>query len=69
MLEDEILIQPQGPEGYGLLDYNHIRQFYQLQMQNRETEHKTLIDALQEEKKMLVAQFSDLDKASGGAPA
>ena len=31
LLEDEILIHPEGQEGYGMLDYNHIRQFYLLQ--------------------------------------
>lgn len=36
-------------------------------MQNRETEHKTLIDTLQEEKKMLSAKFQDLDNQGSTA--
>ena len=28
LLEDEILIMPEGQDGYGMFDYNHLRQFF-----------------------------------------
>ena len=30
LLEDEILIMPEGTEGYGMFDVNHLRQFWSL---------------------------------------
>lgn len=28
LLEEEIMLTPEGTEGYGMFDYNHLRQFY-----------------------------------------
>lgn len=30
LLDEEILLMPEGPEGYGQFEYNHLRQFYNL---------------------------------------
>lgn len=30
LLEEEILLIPEGPEGYGKIDLNHLSQFWQL---------------------------------------
>lgn len=28
LLEEEIMIMPDGPEGYGMFDFNHLKQFW-----------------------------------------
>ena len=46
LLEDEILIMPEGQEGYGMFDYNHLRQFYLMTQQAKETEHLNTLQAM-----------------------
>ena len=43
LLEDEIMLMPDGQEGYGMFDYNHIRQFWTLTKQNKENEHLAIM--------------------------
>ena len=43
LLEEEIMLMPEGPEGYGMFDYNHLRQFWTMTKQNQELEHISVI--------------------------
>jgi hypothetical protein len=53
LLEEEILLMPEGQEGYGQFDYNHVRQFWMLLKKNQENDHMTIIEAMQDQKKIL----------------
>ena len=48
LLEDEILIMPEGPEGYGMFDFNHLRQFFTLAAQAKENEQLSLVQTMQD---------------------
>ena len=52
---------PNGEQGYGLFDYNHIRQFWTLTQQNKENEHLAIMQAMQDEKKMLLDKIKELE--------
>ena len=53
LLEDEIMLMPDGNEGYGMFDFNHLRQFWTLLKQNKENEQLGMMQAMQDEKKFL----------------
>ena len=53
LLEEEIMLMPQGQEGYGMFDYNHLRQFWTLTKQNKENESLSILQTMQDEKKFL----------------
>ena len=61
LLEDEIMLMPEGSEGYGMFDYNHIRQFWTLTQQNKENEHLAIMQAMQDEKKLLCDRIKELE--------
>ena len=52
---------PEGSEGYGMFDYNHIRQFWTLTQQNKENEHLAIMQAMQDEKKLLCDRIKELE--------
>jgi len=43
LLDEEILIMPEGPDGYGMFDINHLRQFWTLNQKAKENEHLSLV--------------------------
>jgi CRISPR-associated protein Cas8b1/Cst1 subtype I-B len=57
ILEEEIMIMPEGPQGYGMLDYNSLRQFWSIHQQNRDNEKLQILGAIQEEKKILTEKL------------
>jgi hypothetical protein len=62
LLEDEILIMPDGPEGYGLFDVNHLRQFWMLTQQSKENEQLTIVQGLKDLNKKLEEQLRNLEQ-------
>ena len=52
---------PEGPDGYGQFDYNHVRQFWMLTKKNQENEHMAIIEAMQDQKKILAAKIQDYE--------
>ena len=46
ILEEEIMIMPEGAAGYGMLDYNHLRQFWTLNQQTIDNKHLFEVQAL-----------------------
>lgn len=62
LLEEEIMIMPEGQEGYGLYDYNHLRQFWTLTKQNQDNEHLSVIQNLQDQKKILDDKIKNYEK-------
>jgi len=48
LLEEEIMLMPEGSDGYGMFDYNHLRQFYTLMKQNVENEQLGQLQAMQD---------------------
>ena len=57
------MLMPNGEQGYGLFDYNHIRQFWTLTQQNKENEHLAIMQAMQDEKKMLLDRIKELENS------
>ena len=53
---------PQGQEGYGMFDYNHLRQFWTLTKQNKENESLSILQTMQDEKKFLTDKIQDYEK-------
>ena len=43
LLDEEILIMPEGPDCYGMFDINHLRQFWTLNQKAKENEHLSLV--------------------------
>ena len=39
MLEEEILIMPEGQEGYGMFDFSHLKMFWTLVQKKTENSH------------------------------
>lgn len=56
------MLMPEGSEGYGMFDYNHIRQFWTLTQQNKENEHLAIMQAMQDEKKLLADRIKELEE-------
>ena len=52
LLEEEILIMPEGAEGYGMFDFNHLRQFWTLTAQTKENDELALQQSMEEQKKL-----------------
>jgi len=52
---------PEGPEGYGMFDVNHLRQFWSLTSQQKENEHLSLIQNLQDQKKQLGQKITEYE--------
>ena len=44
---------PEGQEGFGMLDYNHLRQFWTLEQQKRDNENMSIVMGLQEQEEQL----------------
>ena len=57
------MLMPEGQEGYGMFDYNHIRQFWTLTQQNKENEHLAILQAMQDEKKLFCDRIQELESA------
>ena len=61
LLEEEILIMPEGAEGYGMFDFNHLRQFWTLTAQNKENDDLALQQSMEEQKKLLAQKISECE--------
>lgn len=48
-----------------MFDYNHLRQFWTLTKQNQDNEHLSVIQNLQDQKKMLDDKIKQYDKNQG----
>mmetsp|Transcript_40661 Transcript_40661/g.62004 ORF Transcript_40661/g.62004 Transcript_40661/m.62004 type:complete len:215 (+) Transcript_40661:16-660(+) len=61
LLQDEILTMPEGPDGFGMLDLNHLNEFWVMTKKNQENEHLVIVESLQEQKKMLAQRIQDYE--------
>lgn len=61
LLEEEILIMPEGAEGYGMFDFNHLRQFWTLTAQTKENDDLALHQTMEEQKKLLVEKIQEYE--------
>ncbi len=61
LLEDEILTMPEGPDGFGMLDLNHLNEFWVMTKKNQENEHLVIVESLQEQKKMRAQRIQDYE--------
>jgi hypothetical protein len=61
LLEEEIMLMPEGPEGYGQFDYNHLRQFYNLTQQTKDSEHLAQLELMQQNKTMLTDKIRNFE--------
>lgn len=55
LLNEEIMIMPEGPDGYGMFDFDHIKQFWMLTKQSSENENISIMENMQDQKKLLAA--------------
>jgi predicted transcriptional regulator len=62
LLNDEILIMPEGAEGYGMFDINHLRQFFTLTAQSKENEQLSLVQTMQDQKKILADKIGEYEE-------
>lgn len=62
ILEEEIMIMPEGAQGFGMLDYNHLRQFWTLNQQTIDNKHLFEVQGLQDKIKSLNERISDYEK-------
>ena len=61
LVEEEILIMPEGSEGYGMFDVNHLRQFWTLTSQSKENEQLAMIQGMQDSKKQLADKITEYE--------
>ena len=57
------MLMPEGPDGYGQFDYNHIRQFWMLTKKNQENENMAIIEAMQDQKKILAQKIQEYESS------
>ena len=53
---------PEGNEGYGMFDFNHIRQFWNLMKQKKDNEQLGMMQAMQDEKKFLTDKIQQQEE-------
>lgn len=62
LLEEEIMLMPEGSEGFGMFDFNHLRQFWTLTKQNQENEHLAMLETMQDQKKIMAQKILEYEE-------
>ena len=52
---------PEGPEGYGMFDFNHLRQFYTLTAQAKENDQLAIQQTMQDQKKIMAEKIQEYE--------